>query len=49
MIEAFLAFALLGWAPPQPTTAAANASTLLAVGKRPLGTFPETPPYPSTL
>lgn len=30
----------------QPTTAAANGSTLIAVGKRPLGTFPETPPYP---
>ncbi|HHA2826071.1 TPA: Zona occludens toxin, partial [Stenotrophomonas maltophilia] len=29
----------------QPTTAAANGSTLIAVGKRPLGTFPETPPY----
>lgn len=29
----------------QPTAAAANGSTLIAVGKRPLGTFPETPPY----
>lgn len=32
----------------QPTTAAANGSTLIAVGKRPLGTFPETPPYPAS-
>ncbi|HGM4891132.1 TPA: zonular occludens toxin domain-containing protein [Stenotrophomonas maltophilia] len=32
----------------QPTTAAANGSTLIAVGKRPMGTFPETPPYPAS-
>lgn len=32
----------------QPTTAAANGSTLIAVGKRPLGTFPESPPYPTS-
>lgn len=32
----------------QPTTGAANGSTLIAVGKRPLGTFPETPPYPAS-
>lgn len=33
----------------QPTTVAANRNTLIAVGERPLGTFPEAPPYPSTL
>ncbi len=33
----------------QPTTAAANGSTLIAVGKHPLGAPLGTPPYPSTL
>lgn len=32
----------------QPTAAAANGSTLISVGKRPMGTFPETPPYPAS-
>lgn len=32
----------------QPTAAAAKGSTLIAVGKRPMGTFPESPPYPAS-